>query len=184
MKLFKRIGGNFILKEVFKKSLIIFLIIILLKVSYSKFIEKEYPVKLFGFAFLVVTTGSMEPEINAGELIIIKEFDKYEIGDIVTFIDKDDFLVTHRIICLNEEKMITKGDNNNLLDEDVSLNNIKGKVIIHSKALGFFVLYLLKPLIFIYLITLVIFYIIRSFWSEEREDKTNEENKIESNTNN
>ena len=102
---------------------------------------------MFGFAFLVVTTGSMEPEINAGELIIIKEVDKYEIGDIVTFIDKDDFLVTHRIICLNEEKMITKGDNNNLLDEEVSLNNIKGKVIIHSKILGFFVLYLLKPFI-------------------------------------
>lgn len=139
---------------------------------------------MFGFAFLVVTTGSMEPEINAGELIIIKEFDKYEIGDIVTFIDKDDFLVTHRIICLNEEKMITKGDNNNLLDEEVSLNNIKGKVIIHSKILGFFVLYLLKPLVFIYVITIIILNIIRSLWRDEREDKINEENKIESDVNN
>lgn len=139
---------------------------------------------MFGFAFLVVTTGSMEPEINAGELIIIKEVDKYEIGDIVTFIDKDDFLVTHRIICLNEEKMITKGDNNNLLDEEVSLNNIKGKVIIHSKILGFFVLYLLKPLVFIYVITIIILNIIRSLWRDEREDKINEENKIESDVNN
>lgn len=139
---------------------------------------------MFGFAFLVVTTGSMEPEINAGELIIIKEFDKYEIGDIVTFIDKDDFLVTHRIICLNEEKMITKGDNNNLLDEEVSLNNIKGKVIIHSKILGFFVLYLLKPLVFTYVITIIILNIIRSLWRDEREDKINEENKIESDVNN
>ena len=126
----------------------------------------------------------MEPEINAGELIIIKEVDKYEIGDIVTFIDKDDFLVTHRIICLNEEKMITKGDNNNLLDEEVSLNNIKGKVIIHSKILGFFVLYLLKPLVFIYVITIIILNIIRSLWRDEREDKINEENKIESDVNN
>lgn len=139
---------------------------------------------MFGTAFLIVITGSMEPEINAGELIIIKEFDEYEIGDIVTFIDKDNFLVTHRIICLNEEKMITKGDNNNLLDEEVSLNNIKGKVIIHSKILGFFVIYILKPLVFIYVITLVILNIIKSFWNEEREVKTNEENKIESNTNN
>lgn len=184
MKLFKRIGGNFILKEALKNILIIFLIFILLKVSYSKFIEKEYPVKLFGFAFLVVTTGSMEPEIDAGELIIIKEFDKYKIGDVVSFIDKDDFLVTHRIIGLNEEKMITKGDNNNLLDEEINLNNIKGKVIIHSKILGFFVLYLLKPLVFIYLITLVILNIIRNFWNEESEDKTNEEIKIENNTDN
>lgn len=155
-----------------------------MKVSYSKFIEKEYPVKLFGFAFLIVTTGSMEPQIDSGELIIIKEFDKYEIGDIVTFIDKDDFLVTHRIVCLNEKNMITKGDNNDLLDEEISLNNIKGKVIFHSKASGFFVLYLLKPLVFIYAIVLIILNIIRNFWNEESEDKTNEENKIESNINN
>ena len=94
----------------------------------------------------------MEPKINAGELIMIKEADKYEIGDIVTYVDQDDFLVTHRIVCLNENNMITKGDNNDLLDEEISLNNIKGKVIIHSKILGFFVLYLLKPLVFIYIV--------------------------------
>lgn len=164
--------------------MIIFLIFILLKVSYSKFIEKEYPVKLFGFAFLVVTTGSMEPEIGAGELIIIKEVDRYEIGDIVTFVDKEDFLVTHRIVNLNEKSMITKGDNNDLFDEETDLRNIRGKVIFHSKFLGFFVLYLLKPLVFIYVITLVILNIIRNFWNEESEDKTNEEIKIENNTDN
>lgn len=156
----------------------------LLKVTYSKFIEKEYPVKLFGFAFLVVTTGSMEPEINSGELIIIKEFDEYEIGDIVTFVDKDDFLITHRIVCLNEKNMITKGDNNDLLDEETSLNNIRGKVIIHSKVLGFFVLYLLKPVVFIYAIFLITFNIIRSFVDKESEDKTNEDDENEENINN
>ena len=172
-----------ILKEILKNSLIIFLIIILLKVSYSKFIEKEYPVKLFGVAFLVVTTGSMEPKINAGELIMIKEADKYEIGDIVTYVDQDDFLVTHRIVCLNENNMITKGDNNDLLDEEISLNNIKGKVRIHSKILGFFVLYLLKPLVFIYIVVFIALNIIRSFFDEESEDKTNEERECKSNIN-
>lgn len=155
-----------------------------MKVSYSKFVAEEYPVKLFGLAFLVVTTGSMEPEIDAGELIIIKEFDKYKIGDVVSFIDKDDFLVTHRIVCLNEKNMITKGDNNDLLDEEVSLNNIKGKVIIHSKILGFFVLYLLKPLIFIYVVFFIALNIIRNFLQEEREENTNEKNKIKSNIDN
>lgn len=184
IKEFKQKEDEEILKELIKNILIISLVFILLKVSYSKFIEKEYPIKLFGFAFLVVTTGSMEPEINAGELIIIKEVDRYEMGDIVTFVDKDDFLVTHRIVCLNEKNMITKGDNNNVLDEETNLNNIKGKVISHSEILGFFVLYLLKPLVFMYMITLVILNIIRSFCNEEREDKTNEENKIEINIDN
>lgn len=152
---------------------------ILLKVSYSKFIEKEYPVKLFGFAFLVVTTGSMEPEIDAGELIVIKEYSEYKKGDIVTFLDQDNFLVTHRIVNLNEKTMITKGDNNDLLDEEINLSNIKGKVIIHSKILGFFVLYLLKPLIFIYVIAIFSIDIIKKFFYKEREEETNEEIKIE-----
>ncbi len=173
-----------ILKENLKNVLILLLILILLKVSYSKFIEKEYPVKLFGFAFLVVTTGSMEPEIDAGELVVIKENEEYKIGDIVTFVDQDDFLVTHRIVNLNEKSMITKGDNNDLLDEATNLRNIKGKVIAHSKVLGFFVLYLLKPLVFIYVIFLIILNIIRIFLKEESEDNTNEETKIENNINN
>lgn len=161
------------LKEILKKLLLILLVFILLKVSYSKFIKKEYPVKLFGMSFLVVVTGSMEPEIEAGELIIIRETDKYKVGDIVTFVDQDDFLITHRIVNLNDKNMVTKGDSNNLLDEETNLKNIKGKVIIHSKILGFFVLYLLKPLIFLYIIIWIITNII-TFWSEEREDKTNE----------
>lgn len=168
-----------ILKEILKNTLIVCLILILLKVSYSKFIEKEYPVKLFGLAFLIVTTGSMEPEIKAGELIVIKESNEYKENEIVTFTDQDDFLVTHRIVELKDNSMITKGDNNNLLDGETLLKNIKGKVIFHSKILGFFVLYLLKPLLFIYIIFIFILNIIKFFFTTEREEKINESDETE-----
>lgn len=155
--------GIKILKELLKNIIIIGLVLILIEVSYSKFIEKENPVKLFGYAFLVVTTGSMEPEIEAGELIIIKESKDYKKGDIVTFIDQDGFLVTHRIVELQKKFMITKGDNNDLKDEINSIENIKGKVVVHSKILGIFVLYILKPLIFFYIIFLLIITVIKIF---------------------
>lgn len=144
------------LKEFLKNAIILFLIVVLIEISYSKFIEKEYPVKLFGMAFLCVTTGSMEPTINSGELIIIREKDKYLENDIVTYLDDDGFLITHRIVNIDEDKMITKGDNNNLNDPEVQMKNIQGKVILHSKLLGVFVIYILKPLIFIYVIILLI----------------------------
>ena len=146
----------------------------LLKVSYSRFIEKENPVKLFGYAFLVVTTGSMEPEIDAGELIIIKEKDEYKKDDIVTILDKDDFLVTHRIIDLDENFIVTKGDNNDLEDEQNVLENVKGKVIFHSKLLGSFVLYLLKPLVFFYIIFILVIEIIKKFFTKESEVRESE----------
>lgn len=167
---------NKILKEGLKNLIIILLVFILLKVSYSKFILKEYPVKLFGFAFLVVTTGSMEPEIDAGELIIIKEDKNYKKGDIVTFIDKDGFLTTHRIIEINSGSITTKGDNNDLEDEKNVVQNVVGKVILHSKMLGFFVYYLLKPLVFLYVIFWVCLIIYENYFIKENSKNEGEMN--------
>ena len=99
----------------------IVLVIILIQVLYLKFVIKENPINFFGYSFLIVTTGSMEPEINSGELIIIKKKDKYENKDIVTYVDKDGFLVTHRIIEIDDFNMITKGDGNDLKDEEIYL---------------------------------------------------------------
>lgn len=169
-------------KEALKNIVIIGLLVILLIVSYSKFIEKEYPIKLLGMSFLIVTTGSMEPEINAGELIVIREKENYEVGDIVTFLDNDDFLITHRIVEIDENVMKTKGDANNLFDEQEKIENIKGEVIFHSKILGFFVLYLLKPLIFIYVTTIIIINLINTFFIEKEREKYDDE--IESNVDN
>ena len=125
----------------------------------------------------------MEPEINAGELIIIKKSKKYKEKDIVTFLDQDNFLVTHRIINLKEKSIITKGDNNDLIDEPVMNSSVKGKVIFHSKILGFFVLYLLKPLTLIYIIFILIINIVKIFFTKEREESKNEnkQNCVDSN---
>jgi signal peptidase len=155
---------------------ILILIIVLILVSYSKFIKKDYPVKIFGKSFLIVSTGSMKPTISAGELIIISEKENYEIGDIVTYIDEEEFVVTHRIVELDFESnsMITKGDNNNLNDEKISLDSIKGTVIFHSKVLGFIALYLLKPILIIYVFALIFIYLICNVL-KEREENTYEE---------
>ena len=134
---------------------IIFIIIILLNIFYSKFIMKDDLIKIFGKSFLVVISGSMEPNIKIGELIIISESENYEKGDIITYKDKNNCYITHRIIDINEKNIITKGDSNNIIDEKNSNYNIKGKVIYHSKILGFFTMYLLKPLVIIYIILFI-----------------------------
>lgn len=147
----------------------IVLVIILIQVLYLKFVIKENPINFFGYSFLIVTTGSMEPEINSGELIIIKKKDKYEIKDIVTYIDKDGFLVTHRIIEIDDFNMITKGDGNDLKDEETPIDCIKGKVVFHSKLLGYFFIHLLKPIIFIYIVIILLINIVMIFNTKEEK---------------
>lgn len=143
------------MKKFLSNLLIIIIIIFLLNICYSKIILKDSLIKVFGKAFVIVTTGSMEPEIKSGELIIISEENRYYKGDIVTYEDDENFLVTHRIVNIDENKFIAKGDSNNINDEENLNSSIKGKVIYHSKMLGNFVLYFLKPIVVIYIIIFV-----------------------------
>lgn len=115
--------------------------------------------KVFGYGILIVSSGSMFPEIDAGEIIIIKEKDTYEIGDIITSCIDNKYLVTHRIVDIEKDKYVMKGDNNNCVDERlIEKEEIEGKVIFHSKLLG--KIYYYRYYIFIVFILILIFLII------------------------
>ena len=146
--------------------LIIFIVTISLNIFYSKIILKEELIKIFGKSFLIVTSGSMEPEINSGELIVITEDKNYKKNDIVTYKDIDNSFVTHRIVSETVNGFILKGDANNINDEEVLISNIKGKVIYHSKLFGFFIMYILKPLVIIYVILFIVINIFFYFKSK------------------
>lgn len=81
--------------------------------------------KIGGYAPLIVLTGSMEPEINSGDLIIVKQIEDkdVQVGDIIAFFDPDGngtSILTHRVIEVMEEDGIlsfrTQGDANNAAD--------------------------------------------------------------------
>lgn len=89
-----------------------------------------FPVKPIGIA-----TGSMEPSINVGDLMIIQKCtaNDVEIDDIIEY-DKDNYSIIHRVIDKyqndGETFFITKGDNNDDKDFDpVSEKQLKGKAI-------------------------------------------------------
>lgn len=84
----------------------------------------------FGYEMKTVLSGSMEPELQTGSIIIIEQTDKNKLkaGDIITFATKENILVTHRIIESTESGYITKGDSNNGVDiNPVTPKNIIGK---------------------------------------------------------
>lgn len=85
-----------------------------------------------------VKTGSMEDGIHTGDYILICKKSDYKIGDIVTY-EKNGYHVTHRIIKKNGNKVITKGDANNTPDEEISLDDIVGRVIYNGGILNFLI---------------------------------------------
>ena len=101
-------------------------------------------VSIGGYSFFKVVTGSMEPEIPVGALILSKEteMNDIEVGEVVCFRSKspDMFgkIITHRVIEIvnaedNTLQFITKGDANLSLDGYyVSQQNLIGKVVWQS----------------------------------------------------
>ncbi len=90
-----------------------------------------------GYAILEVISGSMEPTIHIGDLIIIDTKEKnIEENDIITFLDVNGSFVTHRVISLTEDEMITKGDNNNAQDPVTKKENLVGKYLFKLTGVG------------------------------------------------
>lgn len=106
-------------------SIIFFLTILILK-----FFIQEKTIQPFGISILEISSNSMNPTLYKGDKIIIKKQEEYEEGDIITYISKENNCITHRIVKKYENVFITKGDNNNIEDnEQIKKEQILGKVI-------------------------------------------------------
>jgi len=136
---------------------------------------------IFGYSILEVVSGSMEPTIHIGDLIIInKNETNYQANDIVTFYDRDGSFVTHRIVSIEDDKMVTKGDHNNSEDDALPLSNIVGKYVTRVPLVGRLLSSLKNPfvLFMIFLLGVLICY----FLSIDKDGKiilTEEEKEYE-----
>lgn len=145
------------------------------------------PVK--GFRLLVVQSGSMEPAIGVGSIVLTKptsdflspiSSSKFSQGDVITF-SSGSSLVSHRVIDSKYENgeffYKTKGDANQQPDNTlVSEKDTVGKVIFKAPTLGKFVQFLKTPLGYFLMILIPSLYVIITelfvLWRELR--KTNE----------
>lgn len=113
----------------------------------------------FGYSMFRVISGSMEPELPVGSMIVVKrvEPEEVKVGDIITFFSTDPTLRggvnTHRVVDIDDSGMdilfMTKGDANQFMDEYGAVgSNLIGVVIYDSKLIGTAVRLASNPLIF------------------------------------
>lgn len=118
-----------------------------LYLGFNKVFCKDPICPFFGYTPLIVMSGSMEPAIMTGDLVIIKHqtASEYEFGDIATYLE-DDIAYTHRIISLENDSAILKGDSNDLADNAILKEDLVGKMILRIPKVGLFILFLKTPL--------------------------------------
>jgi len=120
----------------------------------------------------LIRSGSMEPTIMTGDVIIIKRFGEYFKNDVITYKEGGERIVTHRILEETTENgkkaFITKGDANRSIDNaTVAPENILGKVMLMIPKMGFIIsfsqtIWGLATLIIIPTILLIIDQIVKS----------------------
>lgn len=142
------------MKKIIRIIFSIFISIILSLIVYYGITNKSLLIDIGGLSILTVSSNSMQPELTVGDIIIIKKCSDYKINDIITYSVDEQYLVTHRIIEKEGNNFYTKGDSNNVSDNEiVKIENVKGKLIYNSKLLKL----IYKHWLLFVLIVLIIF---------------------------
>lgn len=167
-----------------KKAISIIVILILLPIllisiailvdSYTH--PDEVP-SFFGWKPFIVLSGSMETQISAGDIVVVKEIDTNELkkGDIIAFKDGN-IVITHRIDEVTEidgkTQYITKGDNNNTQDIGYVLpEQVEGVFKFKIARLGNIVMFIQTPLGMIVCLSIPIIIIILLQTADSKKEK-------------
>ena len=154
------------LKKIFKKvcSFLCLLFFVILAIGLVGNVSSKFDsiYNLIKFKSYVIVSNSMQPTIDPGDVIFIKKtnINDLEVGDVITF-QKDNMIATHRIIEIQDENVITQGDNNNLQDDPLSKENIIGEYMFRVPKVGYIYSFVGSPIGMIVLgmiIALVIIY--------------------------
>lgn len=123
----------------------------------------------FGYGLANVLSGSMEPTFSKGTLLLVKDTQDVQEGDIVVYQSGNE-LIVHRIIALENDTVITQGDANNVADEPFAKTQIKGKVITWIPLLGSVAALLKTPAAVILILILAFVLIEGSFRAQKDAD--------------
>jgi len=128
----------------------------------------------------IVQSGSMEPAIKTGSVVVVKSVSDYKVGDVITFgpYSKTKVPTTHRIFDVKVENgqpvYITKGDANNAPDQrQVAKREIIGKVLLDVPYVGYAVAAAKTPAGFTAIIIIpaavIIYDEVRKIWEEVKK---------------
>lgn len=146
------------------QNIIIILIVLFNIVFITKAIRNPNKTPDFmGIKSFVIISGSMEPKIKIGDMVIIKSPSSdynYKEGDIIAFREGTTVIV-HRINKIMEVdgqvKYQTKGDNNNTPDKNlVERQNIEGVYKFHISKIGNIFMFIYKNFIYIIIVLLIV----------------------------
>lgn len=155
------------------------LLIVNVTIIVQSFVSPEKVPGFFGYKPLIVLSGSMEPTILAGDLVIVRETpaDALIEGDIIAFAQGSS-VVTHRVMKIDSSGMgrlfYTKGDNNNADDRSpVTDNMLEGRFLFRIPRMGHAAMFMQTPTGIVLFVALpLVLFVLADFLRVRRYAKT------------
>lgn len=138
-----------------------------------------------GMRLLVVRSGSMEPKVRTGSLVVVRQVGYYNVNDVITFrAPQLRELVTHRVVKISQTEQgvqfTTKGDANDSADsQTIPFRAIIGTVRFSIPILGYAFSFAQSPIGLMILIVVPAIFLLQSegrkfivSWNEFRRGKS------------
>lgn len=85
---------------------------------------------ILGYSIYIASGNSMNPVIQAGDILLISQVNTYHDQDIIVYKNDEGIVVCHRVLSTDGILFVTRGDNNNFTDGyNPTLDDVYGKVI-------------------------------------------------------
>jgi signal peptidase I len=106
------------------------------------------------YEVLVVRSGSMEPSIHTGGIVIVdRQAQALKVGDVASFREPSGSVVTHRVVGMDDAGYITRGDANGADDATARPRAaVYGTVVLALPILGYGIHWLEQPAVFLVLL--------------------------------
>ena len=171
MKKTKKINMLGCILNILIMVVVVITIIGLYYMAQVKILNKDYA-NIFGYTFFEVATGSMANTINIGDIVVVKVNEAFKENDIIVYKEENSF-ITHRVIKIDGQDLITRGDANNSEDKPIKSDQILGKVIYVVPKIGIWRKVLASPeilgMIIIFIILLGVVLMLTSKTEKEKE---------------
>lgn len=131
----------------------------------------------------VILSGSMEPNISPGDVVIVDGSRSVEVGDIVTFEDESNIPTTHRVVSVENGAYVTQGDANEEPDDQpVDPDRVLGEVVVTIPYIGYIIVWVNSPLGYLALVAVPLALLLGTellAWVRRNNESTNDDESID-----
>ncbi|MFZ3046143.1 MAG: signal peptidase I [Desulfatirhabdiaceae bacterium] len=157
---------------------LVFILIINVTIIVKSYLHPDRVPDFMGYKPFIVLSGSMEPTILAGDIIVTKEIAPEQIvkGDVIAFRAEKNTVVTHRVTDVqtaNGLSFLTRGDANTGADaRAVSVEELEGIYHWRVAGVGKFAMFLQTPIgMLLFVITPLCLFIIYDIVSRNKRSR-------------